>query len=173
MIEQLDYTALAVKTVADLEQVSGLILPGGESTAIGLQLRDTGLSQAIQQRAHGGWPLYGTCAGCILIAKKVDSAFSLHLIDITVHRNAYGRQLDSFIEAIDSKQFPKLRGVFIRAPKIVGVGRGVHILATHGRDPVLVQHNNILAGTFHPELANELSIHRYFIRMIERSLQIM
>lgn len=166
-IEALNHEAREVRTIKDLEQVDGLILPGGESTAIGLQLRESGLGQAIQQRAQQDFPLYGTCAGCILLAKKVDSEFSLQLIDITAERNAYGRQIDSFDEPIQSKVFPKLHGVFIRAPRILRVGHKVQILATHGNDPVLVQENNILAGAFHPELTNESAVHRYFIQLVK------
>lgn len=170
-IETLGYRALTVRTKTDLDKVDGLILPGGESTAIGLQLRDSGLGQAIQQRARTGFPLYGTCAGCILLAKKVDSEFSLKLINITVERNAYGRQIDSFDEPIASTVFPKLRGVFIRAPRILAVGPGVQILATHGSDPVLVQQNNILAGAFHPELTNESTVHKYFIQLVKKQFK--
>lgn len=171
-VQRLGASAQLVKTVADAEQTAGLILPGGESTAIGLQLRDNGLGQWLKRAvATKQYPVYGTCAGCILIARQVDSVFSLKLMDITVRRNAYGRQLDSFDEPITSSEFPKLRGVFIRAPRITHVGKTVETLATHGHNKILVRQQHMLAGTFHPELTGDLRVHQYFIDMIKTYAQ--
>lgn len=167
-LKQLGVKTKLVKTIAEAEATAGLILPGGESTAIGLQLKDSGLGEwiktAVQNRLY---PIYGTCAGCILIARNVNSNFSLRLMDITVQRNAYGRQLDSFDEPITADQFPKLRGVFIRAPRIVRCGKTVTVLAKHQNDIILARQNHMLAGTFHPELTGDLRVHRYFIDMVK------
>lgn len=166
VLERLGYQVIEVRTQADLQHTAGLIMPGGESTAIGLQLHDSGLDEAIRQRALAGWPVYGTCAGAILLAKQVDSEFSLRLMNITMKRNAYGRQLDSFDEPIRSKQFPGLTGAFIRAPIITRIEKNVSVLAWHGQNPVLVQQGNLLAGTFHPELSGNETIHRYWLTLV-------
>lgn len=167
-LQKLDVEVKLVKTIADAKTTAGLILPGGESTAIGLQLRESGLGQwlktATKQRQY---PIYGTCAGCILIAKNVDSDFSLRLMDITVQRNAYGRQLDSFDEPITSKQFHNMRGVFIRAPRIARCGPNIEVLAKHNSDVILARQQHLLAGTFHPELTGDLRVHAYFVKMIK------
>ncbi len=165
-LQKLKVPAIEVRTVQDLTQTSGLILPGGESTTIGKLLISTGLDQAIRAKAKHGYAIYGTCAGAILIANHVDSAYSLQLIDITVKRNAYGRQLDSFDEPLESTQFPNLSGVFIRAPLIESVGKNVTVLATHHGQPVLVQQGHVLAGSFHPELTDNLAVHRYFAKLV-------
>ncbi len=168
VIRRLGYLATAVRTKRDCAATDGLIIPGGESTTIGRQLRATAtsLGEFIKQRAQRGYPLFGTCAGCILLAKRVDSPFSLRLIDIEVKRNAYGRQLDSFNTPLRSKIFPKLDGVFIRAPIIQQVGSTVTTLAWNGKQPVLVQQNQILAATFHPELTGDTAVHKYFINLV-------
>lgn len=160
-----------VRTLYDLKQTDGLIIPGGESTAIGLALRNNRLKESIQKLAKSSYPIYGTCAGCILIAKEVDSPFAMKLIDITVQRNAYGRQLDSFEAVLQSEYFKPFTGVFIRAPKILSVGEGVKVLLKYHNEPVLVQENNTLAGTFHPELTQSLNVHKYFIEIVKQSLK--
>ena len=165
-LRKLNIPAIEVRTIQDIEQTAGIILPGGESTVIGKLLISTGLKDWIITHAQSGYAVYGTCAGAILIAQHVDSDYSLKLIDITVKRNAYGRQLDSFDEPLDSKQFPKLSGVFIRAPLIEHVGKDVQVLATHQQQPVLVQAGNILASSFHPELTDNLEVHRYFANLV-------
>jgi 5'-phosphate synthase pdxT subunit len=145
-----------VKNKEDLKNLSGLILPGGESTSIGKLLIKYKLDKAIKSHVKKGMGIFGTCAGCILLAKKVDSPYSLKLMDIEVVRNAYGRQLDSF-----SSPF----GLFIRAPKIIKtLSREVKILKKYKGEIVMVQQKNMLAGTFHPELTDNLKIHRYFTR---------
>ena len=158
-LRKLNIPFIEVRTTTDIQKTSGLIMPGGESTTIGKLLVSTGLDVWLKTHVKKGYAVYGTCAGAILLS-------TLDLIDITVKRNAYGRQLDSFDEPIQSKQFPKLRGVFIRAPKITRVGKAVEILATHEGEPVLVQQGNILAGTFHPELTDDEAIHRYFVQTL-------
>lgn len=160
-LRKLKIPCVEVRTVADIKKTAGLIMPGGESTTIGKLLRSTGLDVWLKTHVKKGYAVYGTCAGAILLSK-------LKLIDITVKRNAYGRQLDSFDEPIQSQQFPKLRGIFIRAPKITAVGPGVQILAKHHGNPVLVQQGNILAGTFHPELTDQLTVHQCFVDIASR-----
>lgn len=160
-LRKLKITCAEVRNVDDIKKTNGLIIPGGESTTIGKLLVSTGLDLWLKTRAKKGYAIYGTCAGAILLAK-------LKLIDIDVKRNAYGRQLDSFDEPIEVKTrliaslHEPLRGVFIRAPKITRLGKNVQMLASHRGDAVLVQQGNILAGTFHPELTDNLAVHRYF-----------
>jgi 5'-phosphate synthase pdxT subunit len=161
-LKKLKVDGVPVRTVSDIEKTSSLIIPGGESTTISKLLITSGLKNWIIKHAKTGYPIYGTCAGCIILA-------SLGLIDISVKRNAYGRQQDSFAELIQSKMFPNLSGVFIRAPIITRIGAGVNVLATHNDMPVLVQQNNILAGTFHPELTDKVDVHRYFVTLSAQS----
>jgi 5'-phosphate synthase pdxT subunit len=153
-----------VKKAADVKDLEGLIIPGGESTTIGKLMVKYGIDEAI--RNHGP-AIFGTCAGTILLAREIlgSDQFSLELMDIAVERNAYGRQRESFeteiaIPALGKKPF---RAVFIRAPAIKRVGRGVEVLAEHRGEAVLARQGAILASTFHPELTNDLRIHKYFI----------
>lgn len=158
-----------VKKASHIEGLSGLIIPGGESTTIGKLMVKYGLPEAIKEHEPA---IYGTCAGTILMAKEIlgSEQFSLDLMDIAVERNAYGRQRESFeadisIPALGDKPF---RGVFIRAPVIKGVGKNVEVLAEHRGSPVLVRQGRYLASTFHPELTGDGRIHRYFISMCRR-----
>lgn len=167
-----------VKTPETLAQVSGLIIPGGESTTIGKLLRRFGLRDLIIERAKKGMPVWGTCAGAILLAKKIigkEQADSLNLMDVVVERNAYGRQLDSFETQLEfdlgtygrAYAGPGIPGVFIRAPKIVSVGEGVKILAQHKGEIVAARQKNLLITNFHPELSESLEVHKYFVKMCE------
>lgn len=167
-----------VKTPETLAQVSGLIIPGGESTTIGKLLRRFGLRDLIIERAKKGMPVWGTCAGAILLAKKIigkEQADSLNLMDVVVERNAYGRQLDSFETQLEfdlgtygrAYAGPGIPGVFIRAPKIVSVGEGVKILAQHKGEIVAARQKNLLITNFHPELSESLEVHKYFAEMCE------
>lgn len=167
-IKKLGFVAKQIRTVHDAQDISGVILPGGESTVIGRLLRSTKLDAWIQHQAKRGLPVYGTCAGCIVIAQHVDSPYSLHLIDITVQRNAYGRQLDSFEATLSSPYFKKVDACFIRAPKITAVGKNGTVLLEYNNEPVLVQENNVLAGTFHPELMESLAVHQYFVKLVQQ-----
>ncbi len=161
-----------VRKPAELDDVEGLILPGGESTTL-LHLMDARDFQPALRRFHAsGRPLFGTCAGLIVLAREVESPRqpSLGLIDVTVERNSYGRQRESFETeapaALGAAAEP-LRMVFIRAPRIRRVGPGVEVLARHGGDPVLAREGGVLVASFHPELTGELAVHRYFCRMAE------
>lgn len=161
---------IEVRTCADLERADGLIIPGGESTTIGKLLRLEGLDRAIISRVRSGMPVYGTCAGAILLAKKIagfQKAPNLGLMDIEIERNAYGRQLDSFETKINVSVLGKspIPAVFIRAPKIVSTGTGVKILAKYAGEIVMCRKRNMLVSTFHPEMTNDLRVHKYFIDM--------
>jgi 5'-phosphate synthase pdxT subunit len=155
-----------------LDDVEGLILPGGESTTL-LHLMDAwDFGSALRSFHASGRPLFGTCAGLILLAREVEgpSQPSLGLIDVTVERNSYGRQRESFdaetsAELGDGRE--PLRMVFIRAPRIRRVGPGVEVLARHAGDPVLAREGTVLVASFHPELSGDLAVHRYFCRMAE------
>lgn len=157
-----------VRTVEDLSGVDCLVIPGGESTTISKLAHLYGFVDAIRDRASAGMPVFGTCAGMIVMANRVVGLDPLlSLMDIEVERNAYGRQLDSF-EAdlqIDGIDHP-VRGVFIRAPMVNEVGAEVKILATHEGHPVVVEQGNLLAASFHPELIGETLLHEYFLKKV-------
>jgi 5'-phosphate synthase pdxT subunit len=154
----------------DIEAADAFVLPGGESTVMGSLLIRFGLMDALGEAIRGGKPVFGTCAGLILLAKKVEGREQpgLRLLDITVRRNAYGRQIDSFRKPIRSviQGAETIEGVFIRAPRITALGPGVEVLA-EGRDgeAVLVREGAILGAVFHPELVESLAIYRYFLDM--------
>lgn len=169
-LQKLQVEAIVVKTVEDLKRVKGLIIPGGESTTIGRLARLTGIADELKKRAIEGMPVYGTCAGMILLAKRIANypdQYSFGLMDITVERNAYGRQVESFEVDLDIKAIgDKFKAIFIRAPKIVECGEKVEVLAKYDGSPVLVQQDSLLAGSFHPELGTDLRVHEYFLRMV-------
>lgn len=171
MLQRIGVRATEIRRAADLEAVDGLIIPGGESTAILNFIQEDNLSESIADFADAGKPILGTCAGAILLAREVYNPAqpSLGLIDIAIERNAYGRQVDSFIAEIDtSLEGGPLEAVFIRAPKVSRVGSTVEVLATFDDEPVLVRDRNIIAGTFHPELTADDRIHKLFVEMALR-----
>lgn len=160
-----------VKTAKDLDCIDGLILPGGESTAIGKLLDYFSLKEILQQKIISGLPVFGTCAGLILLAKNIENETNTHLatMDITVKRNGYGSQLDSFstnllIPTID-KNMP-IPLVFIRAPYITKTDKDVQILATLDNKIIAARQKNMLVSSFHPELTCDLRFHQYFLSMI-------
>jgi len=167
-LQELGAEPLEVRTVTQLQECVGLILPGGESTTQLQFLEEEGLLDAIRKFAENGGAIFGTCAGAILLAKHVKNPEqkSIGLIDITVLRNGYGRQLasDVFLGSTTLKN-DSLEMVFIRAPIIESVDPGVDILATYDGHPTLVQSGNILAGTFHPELTDDPTVHKHFLSM--------
>jgi pyridoxal 5'-phosphate synthase pdxT subunit len=163
-----------VRKPEQLDDLDGLIMPGGESTTL-LKLMDAwGFVPALEKFHAGGRPIFGTCAGLILLAREVTSPaqFSLGLIDVGVERNAYGRQRESFeasgTAALGGREVP-VEMVFIRAPRIRRVGAGVETLARHGGEPVMARQGTILVATFHPELTDGPTVHRYFCRMVEEA----
>lgn len=165
--------AIPVKNLADLAHVDGLIIPGGESTTVMKLLDRFGLAQPIVQRAKAGMPLWGTCMGMIVIAHEVVELEqpSLDLIDISVRRNAFGRQNESAevdlpIASLGEPAFP---AIFIRAPWIERIGAGVDLLAERNGHGVMVRQGNVLATSFHPELTQDQRVHGYFLRMVRES----
>ena len=170
MIERIAAPWKLVKHASELEEVSGLIMPGGESTTMLKIFELEGIGAAIKEFAAQGKAIYGTCAGAILLAKEVlnPPQEKLGLIDIAIERNAYGRQIDSSIQAGDCPDLADhpVEMVFIRAPIIRRVGEGVRVLGRCGDLPVLVEQGNILAGTFHPELTDDQTVHRYFLKKL-------
>jgi 5'-phosphate synthase pdxT subunit len=170
-LRQLGVEAMPVRLPEELEGLDGLIIPGGESTSIGRLMRDYRLTQAIRDKAKGGMPVFGTCAGMILMAKKSSNGYfeSLGLMGITVRRNAFGRQRESFeteldIPALSGKPFP---GVFIRAPLIEKVNGTVEVLARLADGTIVaVRDGKMLALAFHPELTDDPRFHQYFLDMV-------
>jgi 5'-phosphate synthase pdxT subunit len=174
MAESLGVKTLIVRTPEDFEKIDGLVIPGGETTAITKLLSRYNLIKPVKKFHREGKPIFGTCAGMVLLAKKIDNhleQFSFGFMDISVKRNAYGRQIDSFeedivIPALGKKPF---HGVFIRAPKISKIGKNVESMAKHGSDHILVREGNVLAGSFHPELTEDVRIYEYFLEMVKKS----
>jgi len=174
MLDRIGAPWRLVKRASDLDASIGLIMPGGESTTMLKFFENEGLRAAILDFAAQGKPILGTCAGAILLAKQVlnPPQPGLDLIDITVERNAYGRQIDSAVRPVTFSEFAQDKGsadravgmVFIRAPIIRRVGGGVRVLGRADGTPVLVEQANVLAATFHPELTDDERVHRYFAR---------
>lgn len=163
--------SIVVKTREELDFVQGLIIPGGESTAIGKLLNDFNLLGYLKNKISNGLPVWGTCAGMILLAKKItnDSNLYLEAMDIEVKRNAYGTQLDSFktnkiIEEVNDEPIPL---VFIRAPYVEKVSEKVQILCKVHENIVACREGNMLATSFHPELTEDLSFHKYFADIVK------
>jgi len=170
MLERIGAPYKLVKHASQLAEVSGLIMPGGESTTMLKFFSKEGMGEAIKEFVAAGQPVFGTCAGAILLAKEVlnPAQERLALLDITIERNAYGRQVDS---SVRQGECPKLSPrpvemVFIRAPIIRRVGEAVHVLGRCDGLPVLVEQGNVLAATFHPELTEDEAVHRYFIEKL-------
>ncbi|WP_041458904.1 pyridoxal 5'-phosphate synthase glutaminase subunit PdxT [Ammonifex degensii] len=162
-----------VRRPAELEEIEALVIPGGESTTIGRLLFEFSLVDKLLAKAKEGLPVFGTCAGMVLMAREIEGIEqrTLGLMDITVRRNAFGRQVESFeadlqIPVLGDKPF---RGVFIRAPFVTRVGAGVEVLAEFEGKPVLVRQGKLLACAFHPELTNDLRLHRYFLEEVAKA----
>ncbi len=171
MLARLGVAACEVRKLSDLESVDALIIPGGESTTIGKLMARHELDKAIRTRAEQGMPIYGTCAGMILLAKTIEGSEQLRLglMDIAVLRNAFGRQIESFEADVPFKPLPErpVRGVFIRAPIVSQVGAGVEVLSEFEGKIVAVQQGNLLATAFHPELTDDARVHRYFLSLVK------
>lgn len=171
-IEQAGGVGIAVKKTEQLDELQGLIIPGGESTTIGKLMRTYGFIEAIQNFHQQGKPIFGTCAGLIVIAKHISGQDDSHLglMDITVARNAFGRQRESFETDLPIKGINgNVRAVFIRAPLIEKVGNGVDVLATYNDQIVAAREGNLLAASFHPELTDDYRLHAYFLELVEKS----
>jgi pyridoxal 5'-phosphate synthase pdxT subunit len=168
MLNKLGTETVEVRTVADLDGCNGLILPGGESTTQLQFLEEEGLYDAIRKFSAKGGAIFGTCAGAILLATQVKNPpqDSLKLLDMTILRNGYGRQLasDVFFGSSALKKEP-LEMVFIRGPVIEKVAPGISVLAKHEGKPALVEKGHILAATFHPELTDDTTVHEHFLKL--------
>jgi 5'-phosphate synthase pdxT subunit len=161
-----------VRTAAELAEVDALVLPGGESTTMLRLLADDALGDALAARLAAGLPTLGTCAGLILLARRVQpEQRSLAVLDVDVVRNAYGRQVHSHLATVELDPTlgppPAMEGVFIRAPRVVRVGAAVQVLGRVGDDPVLVRQGRLVAATFHPELSADRRVHRLLVDLAE------
>jgi|ERR687887_1572282 5'-phosphate synthase pdxT subunit len=168
VLRDLGVEPVEVRTTEQLGEVEALIVPGGESTTIGKLARSHDLVEPIRERASDGMPVMGTCAGMIVMAAAVEDGEPLFsLMDVTVRRNAYGRQVDSFESDVDVEGIEDpVRAVFIRAPWVERMGDGVRVLAEHGGRPVVLEQDNLVAAAFHPELAGESRLHAYFLKKV-------
>lgn len=164
---------VAIKKIEQLADIDGLIIPGGESTTIGKLMRKYDFIDAIRKYAlEDGKPVFGTCAGLIVLAERLEGAEEPHLrlMDMTVARNAFGRQRESFETDIDVKGIDTpLRAVFIRAPLIKEVGDRVDVLSTYNGEIVTARQGNLLASSYHPELTDDYRLHSYFIDMARQA----
>ena len=169
-LNSIGVNTVEVKRAEELVGIDGLVLPGGESTTIAKLARIFNIFEPIQSYIKSGKPIYGSCAGLILLANRIlDGAIGQETfggLDITARRNAFGRQVDSFESELDFKDLGKINGVFIRAPWVENVGPDVEILATTHEHPVAVRQGRILATSFHPELTENNLVHKYFVEEI-------
>jgi 5'-phosphate synthase pdxT subunit len=172
MLRKLGIDCFEIRQKKDaLRDYDGLILPGGESTVMGKLLRELDMLDVLQNKIRAGLPVFGTCAGLILLAKKIDGEEQSHIasMDVEVVRNAYGRQLGSFDTQVDFSDNGKVSMVFIRAPYIKKYGNSVDVLSTVDDRIVAARQGNQLACAFHPELTEDTTVHEYFINMVKQS----
>ena len=171
ILKQLGHNTVEVRLPKQLEGLDGLIIPGGESTAIAKLAVEYGLLEPLREAGQAGFPIWGTCAGMVMLANDVGREQPLlALMPIAIARNGFGRQVKSFETDLDVPVFgdPSFRGVFIRAPRIASMGEGIELLAALPEGtPVAVQQGNLLATAFHPELTDDTRWHEYFVRIIQ------
>lgn len=172
-LAQFGVRVVEARTVADLFNVDGLVLPGGESTTMLKLMEDSGLAGRLRELASSGCPILATCAGVILLAREVrnPAQTSLGVLDAVVERNGYGRQIDSTVTALTVEEpgelgTTTLEGVFIRAPRVVETGPAVRVVARRDGDPVLLRQGDLLAATFHPELSARSPVIETFVRIV-------
>lgn len=172
IIKSLGHEAIEIRKAEQLDDIDGIILPGGESTAMGKLLDDFKIKEVLVNKINNGMSVWGTCAGMILLAAELDGDEEAHLkvMDIKVKRNAYGSQLDSFIskeviEEVSDKEIPM---VFIRAPYIVDIGENVDLIHKVNGNIVAARQGNMIVTSFHPELTDDSTFHEYFINMINK-----
>jgi 5'-phosphate synthase pdxT subunit len=176
MLEKCGVEIVEVRKPEQMEGIDGLVMPGGESTTLLKLIEEWRFVPALEKFHGAGKPIFGTCAGLILLAREVESPkqFSLGFIDVGVERNAYGRQRESFathgVVELPGEKHP-LEMVFIRAPRIRHMGSAVQTLARHGDEPVMARQGSVLVASFHPELTDDPAIHEYFCRMVADSLK--
>lgn len=165
VLEAAGATPIEIRVPGELAEVDCLVIPGGESTTISKLARAYDLVEPIRARAQAGMPMLGTCAGMIVMAERVEAGRPLlSLVDITVRRNAYGRQVDSFeTDVLVSGIEGPVRAVFIRAPQVAEIGPGVRVLAEHEDRPVVLEQGNLVVAAFHPELVGETGLHEYVL----------
>jgi 5'-phosphate synthase pdxT subunit len=173
MLESLESVVVKVRTIEQLESVDALVLPGGESTTIAHLLETSGLRDVLGEKLRSGFPVFGTCAGLILLSSEVldgrADQWSYGALAVSIRRNGYGRQTASFESPIEVKGVGSVSGVFIRAPRIVAWEERVEVLATldhgdgRGEHPVFVRQGNVWGAAFHPELAGDPRLHRLFV----------
>ncbi|OFW58108.1 MAG: glutamine amidotransferase subunit PdxT [Candidatus Solincola sediminis] len=175
MIERIGARGIGIKYPAELHLCQGLVIPGGESTTIGKLMIEYGFLEGIRDLVREGMPVFGTCAGLIMLAKRLDEGDQplLGLMDITVRRNAFGRQVDSFetelyLEGIEEADNP-YKAVFIRAPWIEDTGPEVKVLGRFEGKPVIARQDGMLVCAFHPELTKDSRIHRHFLKMVNEN----
>ena len=171
-----------VRTVEELETVNALVIPGGESTTISMLAKRVGLMNPLKKFVQDKKAVYGSCAGMIMLADEIldgrNDQETIGGLDITVRRNAFGRQVDSFETDLKIKDFDKeFRAVFIRAPWVERIGKEVEVLATvetsdHKQHPVMVRQDNLLATAFHPELTTDYRVHEYFVQMAKSAVSV-
>lgn len=177
MLERLGVQAPEIRLPDELDGLDGLIVPGGESTTMGKLAVAYGLLEPIRQKGAAGWPIWGTCAGMIVLARDIGNLAQplVGLMDITVERNAFGRQADSFETSLDVPELGEggpFHAIFIRAPRIRKVGPDVHVLARLEDGAIVAaRQGSLLATAFHPELTDDLRFHRYFLRLVAESGQ--
>ena len=173
-LQELGAQAVELRSAEDLQQpMDGLILPGGESTTMGKLLRDLDMLQPIQEKIRSGMPVFGTCAGLLLLAEQIENDSRRHLatMSITASRNAYGRQLGSFFTRQSFAGNGEIPMTFIRAPYITQVGDSVEVLAVVDGKIVAARQGNQLVTAFHPELNPDTTVHAYFLQMVSHSMQ--
>ncbi len=175
VLTDLGTSVTLVRGVEDLVGLDGIVLPGGESTTMSMLLDSSGIHGPLRERVGKGFPVFGTCAGLILLAEQIIDGRAdqqqLGGLSINARRNGYGRQIDSFeasINICDADYAFPMNGVFIRAPRIEKVTGDVHVLGTVNGDIVLVRQGNVLGATFHPELSNDRRVHEMFLKMVSR-----
>ncbi|WP_202081406.1 pyridoxal 5'-phosphate synthase glutaminase subunit PdxT [Caldalkalibacillus salinus] len=171
MIEKTGCEAIAVKKAEQLDDISGLVVPGGESTTIGKLMRQYGFLEPLKALAEKDFPLFGTCAGLIILAKHIAGQPDNHLglMDIQVQRNAFGRQRESFETDLEIQGVAEdFRAVFIRAPLITEVGEDAEVLSVHDGHIVAARQHQYLVASFHPELTDDERLHAYFVDMVKQ-----
>ena len=170
ILDKLEADSYEIRKKSDLKKrPDGLIIPGGESTVIGKLLNDLDMMEELKNMIENGIPVFGTCAGLILLAKKIENDKRIHLgcMNIEVQRNAYGRQLGSFVTEEEFQGIGKIPMVFIRAPYIKSIGNNVKILSEVKGKIIAAEEKNILVTAFHPELTKDTRVHKYFIEKIK------
>ena len=172
ILQDVDVSPVEIRNKNDLQNIDGIIIPGGESTTMGKLIRTLDIYNDLKEKIESGMPVWGTCAGMILLAKSICNDDTVHLgtMDIEVKRNAYGRQLGSFNTKSKVKDIGEdIKMVFIRAPYIENIDDNVEVLSIVDNNIVAAKENNMLVTSFHPELTSDYRVHKYFLKMVENN----